>query len=127
MLIEFKTDKSLQEVLENFEKIAEEQNFSTLGEFKMHEILKEKGNYIENKFYIIELCNPKYAQQMLTLNPSISPYLPCRVSVYTKEDGTFISTILPTKIMESIGSDNGKEIAEEMETLILEMMKKALN
>ena len=45
---------------------------------------------------VIEICKPKYSGQMLELNDEriISVMMPCRISVYEKEDGlTYVSLI----------------------------------
>ena len=58
---------------------------------------------------VIEICKPEYSGQMLELNDEriISVMMPCRISVYEKEDGlTYVSLInagelasgLPAKI-----------------------------
>lgn len=49
-----------------------------------------------NPVKVIEICKPKYSGQMLELNNEriISVMMPCRISVYEKEDGlTYISLI----------------------------------
>lgn len=49
-----------------------------------------------NPVKVIEICKPKYSGQMLELNDEriISVMMPCRISVYEKEDGlTYISLI----------------------------------
>jgi uncharacterized protein (DUF302 family) len=45
---------------------------------------------------VIEICKPQYSGQMLELNHEriISVMMPCRISVYEKEDGlTYVSLI----------------------------------
>ena len=45
---------------------------------------------------VIEICKPQYSGQMLELNDEriISVMMPCRISVYEKEDGlTYVSLI----------------------------------
>ena len=61
---------------------------------------------------VIEICKPEYSGQMLELNDEriISVMMPCRISVYEKEDGlTYVSLInagemvsgLPAKYCQS--------------------------
>jgi uncharacterized protein (DUF302 family) len=73
---------------------------------------------------VIEICKPAYSGQMLELNDErvISVMMPCRISVYEKEDGkTYVSLInaaemaggLPEKIamVMKAASDETFEIA----------------
>lgn len=65
---------------------------------------------------VIEICKPKYSGQMLELNHEriISVMMPCRISVYEKEDGlTYISLI------------NAGEMAEGLSANIARVMKEA--
>jgi uncharacterized protein (DUF302 family) len=55
-----------------------------------------KSGKTVNPVKVIEICKPKYSGQMLELNHEriISVMMPCRISVYEKEDGlTYISLI----------------------------------
>jgi uncharacterized protein (DUF302 family) len=65
---------------------------------------------------VIEICKPKYSGQMLELNDEriISVMMPCRISVYEKEDGlTYVSLI------------NAGEMASGLPVSIARVMKEA--
>jgi len=65
---------------------------------------------------VIEICKPKYSGQMLELNDEriISVMMPCRISVYEKEDGlTYVSLI------------NAGEMASGLPANIARVMKEA--
>jgi uncharacterized protein (DUF302 family) len=65
---------------------------------------------------VIEICKPKYSGQMLELNDErvISVMMPCRISVYEKDDGlTYVSLI------------NAGEMAEGLPQPIARVMKEA--
>ena len=65
---------------------------------------------------VIEICKPKYSGQMLELNDEriISVMMPCRISVYEKEDGlTYVSLI------------NAGEMASGLPANIASVMKEA--
>jgi uncharacterized protein (DUF302 family) len=65
---------------------------------------------------VIEICKPKYSGQMLELNDEriISVMMPCRISVYVKEDGlTYLSLI------------NAGEMASGLPASIASVMKEA--
>ena len=65
---------------------------------------------------VIEICKPQYSGQMLELNDEriISVMMPCRISVYEKEDGlTYVSLI------------NAGEMASGLPANIARVMKEA--
>ena len=65
---------------------------------------------------VIEVCKPKYSGRMLELNDEriISVMMPCRISVYEKDDGlTYVSLV------------NFSEIASELPANIAEVMREA--
>ena len=65
---------------------------------------------------VIEICKPKYSGQMLELNDEriISVMMPCRISVYEKNDGlTYVSLI------------NAGELASGLPSNIARVMKEA--
>ena len=65
---------------------------------------------------VIEICKPEYSGQMLELNDEriISVMMPCRISVYEKDDGlTYVSLI------------NAGEMASGLPSNIAGVMKEA--
>jgi uncharacterized protein (DUF302 family) len=65
---------------------------------------------------VIEICKPQYSGQMLELNDEriISVMMPCRISVYEKEDG-----------LSYIGLINAGELSASLPDNIARIMKEA--
>jgi len=65
---------------------------------------------------VIEICKPKYSGQMLELNDEriISVMMPCRISVYEKEDGLTYTSLI-----------NAGELASGLPANIAGVMKEA--
>jgi uncharacterized protein (DUF302 family) len=64
---------------------------------------------------VIEICKPKYSGQMLELNDEriISVMMPCRISVYEKEDGkTYVSLINAGEMTQSLPSNIARVMKE---------------
>ncbi len=64
-----------------------------------------KAGKIVNPVTIIEICKPSYSGQILELNHEriISIMMPCRISVYEKEDGkTYISLLKLGELTEGM-------------------------
>jgi uncharacterized protein (DUF302 family) len=69
-----------------------------------------------NPVKVIEICKPSYSGQMLELNNEriMSVMMPCRISVYTKDDGnTYIALV------------NGSEMSAGQPENIAKVMKAA--
>jgi uncharacterized protein (DUF302 family) len=75
-----------------------------------------KSGKIVKPVKVIEICKPKYSGQMLEKNDEriVSVMMPCRISVYLKDDGrTYVSLI------------NGSALSSEMPESIKNMMTEA--
>ena len=62
----------------------------------VQETLAEKG-FVREPLTIVEMCNAKYASQVLAADPKIGLMLPCPIMVYVEGDRVF-STMRPTLI-----------------------------
>ncbi len=49
----------------------------------------EKHGYTVNKVAVMELCHPEHAYKILRNDDSlmVTPFMPCRLSVYQRDDG----------------------------------------
>jgi uncharacterized protein (DUF302 family) len=56
---------------------------------------------------VIELCHPTYAVQILKEDDArmVSSFMPCRVSVYEKTDGSVIVSRMNSSLMSNIFPD----------------------
>jgi uncharacterized protein (DUF302 family) len=64
---------------------------------------------------VIEICKPKYSGQMLELNDEriISVMMPCRISVYEKDDGlTYVSQINTGQLAAGLASNIARVMKE---------------
>jgi uncharacterized protein (DUF302 family) len=74
---------------------------------------------------VIEICKPKYSGQMLELNDEriMSVMMPCRISVYEKDDGvTYVSLINTGKLSADLPS-NIASVMKEASDDTLEIVK----
>jgi uncharacterized protein (DUF302 family) len=64
---------------------------------------------------VIEICKPEYSGQMLELNDEriISVMMPCRISVYEKDDGkTYVSLINAGEMSKSLPANIARVMKE---------------
>lgn len=81
----------------------------------LQQSLAKSGKTI-NPVKVIEICKPAYSGQMLELNDEriMSVMMPCRISVYTKEDGKTYTALV-----------DGAEMAAGQPGKIAKIMKAA--
>jgi len=116
------TTKSFEEVVNSFEDIAKEKGFGVLKVYNFTEILKEKGFPIKNEIAVFEICNPKYAHQVLEKEPSVSMFLPCKISVMNIDGETELSMLKPAEVLVLLKAESVKEIFEEVDVLLKEIL-----
>ena len=86
--------------------------------------LAEKG-FEREPVTIIEVCNARYASQVLASDVRIGLMLPCPVMVYVKEDEVFISTMRPS-LISGLFPDAGIEgVAMEVESVLITIIDEA--
>jgi len=74
---------------------------------------------------VIEICKPQYSGQMLELNHEriMSVMMPCRISVYEKEDGLTYIGLINAGDMTSGLEDNIAKIMKEASDETLDIVK----
>jgi uncharacterized protein (DUF302 family) len=83
--------------------IAPQHKFGVLATHNLREKMESKGVPFSRECRVIEVCNPKQAQEVLTQAIEISTALPCRISVYEEGGRTILATIKPTALLTLFG------------------------
>jgi len=86
--------------------------------------LEGKG-FKRDPLKIIEICNAKYANEVLKADVRIALMLPCPISVYEENGKTFISALRPKVIADFYPEADIKETAEEVDRIVLEIVNEA--
>lgn len=118
------TDKSFDEAVLALEKKSAEKGFRVLHTHDVAATLAEKG-FAREPLKIIEICNAKYASQVLARDVLISLMLPCPISVYERDGKTEIATLLPSSIAEFFPHAGIGELAAEVERVVLNIIEEA--
>ncbi len=118
------TDKSFDQAVTAVETKAAEKGFRVLHTHDVAATLGEKG-FPREPLKIIEICNAKYASQVLNRDVKISLMLPCPISVYVAGGRTHISTLLPGSIAEFFPEAGIEQLASEVERIVLDIIKEA--
>ncbi|MBA3975710.1 MAG: hypothetical protein C0504_16010 [Candidatus Solibacter sp.] len=118
------TEKTFDEAVEAVERKAAEKGFRVLHTHDVAATLAEKG-FPRSPLKIIEICNAKYASQVLARDVKISLMLPCPISVFVQQDKTHISTLLPSSISQFYPEAGIEELAGEVEAIVLQIVDEA--
>lgn len=118
------TDKAFEEAVSAIERKAGEKGFRVLHTHDVAATLAEKG-FPREPLKIVEICNAKYASQVLAKDVKISLMLPCPISVYVEKGKTHISTLLPSSIVEFYPQAGIEGLASEVEMIVLEIIDAA--
>jgi len=118
------TDKPFEQAVSAVETKAAEKGFRVLHTHDVAATLAEKG-FPREPLKIVEICNAKYASQVLSRDVKISLMLPCPISVYVQEGKTHISTLLPSSIAQFFPEAGIESLAGEVENIVLQIVEEA--
>ncbi|MBX6353158.1 MAG: DUF302 domain-containing protein [Thermoflavifilum sp.] len=119
------TEKSLDEAVAALEAALKDRKFGVLWQMDIPSKLKEKGVDFDKPYRVLEVCNPHEAKQVLTQNPMVGYFLPCKVVVYEHEGKTVIGLPKPTVLMGVIGDEGLMETAQRVEAALKEAVDEA--
>ncbi len=116
--------KPFEQAVSAVEAKAVEHGFRVLHTHDVAATLSEKG-FPREPLKIVEICNAKYASQVLNRDVKISLMLPCPISIYIQNGKTHISTLLPTSMIEFFPAAGIESLASEVETIVLRIVEEA--
>jgi uncharacterized protein (DUF302 family) len=116
------TEKSFDEAVAAVEQKATEKGFRVLHTHDVAATLAEKG-FSRDPLKIVEICNARYASEVLAKDVRISLMLPCPISVYVEGGATHISTMLPTAISDFFPEAGIADQAAQVERIVLEIVE----
>jgi uncharacterized protein (DUF302 family) len=118
------TTKDIDEAVAAIETKSKDKGFSVLHVHDVSGTLAAKG-FAREPLKIVEICNAKYASQVLAKDIRISLMLPCPISVYVKEGKTYISTLRPRAIADFYPEADIKGLAEEVDAVVLSIVNES--
>ena len=106
--------KGFDEVLARLPEVLKVEGFGVLTRIDVKATLKEKIGVDFRRYQILGACNPRYAHQALTHQPSIGALLPCSVAVWEEDAGhTTVNAVDPLQTVAA-ADPALKPIAEEV-------------
>ncbi|MCY9657157.1 DUF302 domain-containing protein [Paenibacillus chondroitinus] len=120
------TNQSIEEAIASLENNLKEEKFGVLWHLNMQEKLKEKGIDFDQKYHILEVCNPVEAKRVLSENAIVGYFLPCKITVYEDQGTTKIGLPKPTALIGMVDSGALQGIAEDVEKRLVSCVDKTV-
>lgn len=118
------TSKQFEEAVKAVEAKTAEHGFRVLHTHDVAATLNEKG-FPRSPLKIVEVCNARFASQVLEQDVRTALMLPCPISVYTANGRTFISVLLPTSMAEFLPRREIESVAREVEGVVRKIVDEA--
>lgn len=116
-----KSAKSVDEAVRAVEQKSAEKGFRVLHTHDFAGTLAEKG-FPREPLKVVEICNARYASEVLKKDVNIALMLPCPIAVYSTAGETFISTMRPSVLTDFYPKADIQDIAAAVEKTVLEIV-----
>jgi len=121
MIIEQVSPFSVAETVERLIEAAKQKEWQNPATHNLQQSLAKSGKEVR-PVQVVEICKPEYSGRMLELNHErvVSVMMPCRISVYEKEDGkTYVALMnmsamsagLPLTVIEPVKNASEETLA----------------
>ncbi|MRG85738.1 DUF302 domain-containing protein [Salinibacillus xinjiangensis] len=122
------TNQTLEEAVQSLEASLKEEKFGVLWKFNIKETLQNKGFEFDQPYLVLEVCNPKEAQRVLTEDQLVGYFLPCKIVVYEDREtkNTKIGLPKPTALIEMVNDESLKEFAADIEKRLIACIDKSI-
>jgi len=118
------TQKTYSEAVASVVAAAADNGFRASFVHDVAETLAEKG-FEREPISIVEMCNPKFASEVLAEDVLIGLMLPCPVMVYEQDGDVLISTMRPTLMSSLFPDAEISDVAAQVETRIFAIVDQA--
>ena len=118
------SSKGFDEAVEAVKQWTADAGFRVLFVHDVAATLAEKG-FQRERVSIVEMCNAKYASQVLAADVKIGLMLPCPIMVYAEKGEVFITTMRPSLIQEFFPSAGIADVARQVEEVLMAIIDKA--
>lgn len=119
------TQLSYEDVLAKLPELLKAEGFGVLTRIDVKATLKEKIGVDFRRYQILGACNPKFAHQALSTEPSVGVLLPCNFAVY-EHDGATGTTVRAIDPMQTMAAADPRftEVAREVRERLARVLEK---
>lgn len=120
------TDKSVDAACQALETAVRNNGFGVLHIHDLGATLRSKGITFDGDCRVFEICNPRQASNVLSVDMRLNMALPCRISVFTDHGSLKIGYIKPADMLSGLSDDPAlAQIASEVEQSMLKIVTEA--
>src|SRR5512137_2193450 len=116
--------KSFSEAVAAVEAKTAEKGFRVLHVHDVQATLGEKG-FQREPLKIIEVCNARFAHQVLSRDMKVSLFLPCKINVFTQGGKTHLSALRSAAMPQFFPSSGIEDVAQEVDRIITSIVDEA--
>jgi len=119
------SEKPFDAVVSNIENESSRAGFRVLHIHDVAATLREKG-FARDPLKIIEICNARYADEVLKKDVKVAVVLPCPIAVYEENGKTKITALRPAAMSNfyaDVGIDDVATKVDEAITAIIDRAK----
>ncbi|MBN2342080.1 MAG: DUF302 domain-containing protein [Deltaproteobacteria bacterium] len=121
------TNKPFKEALGALLEEIPKHQFGVLHTHDINATLNSKGVPFEKQVSVLEVCNPKKANAVLSEDMSLNMVLPCRISVWEDDGAVKMGTIRPTALISELNDSKALKIAaKEVEDTLIAIIEAAV-
>ncbi|WP_373029106.1 DUF302 domain-containing protein [Sulfurovum sp.] len=124
MIYTISTRVDVDTIEKEIEEKAKEVSFNLFNAYKINRVMEEKGCAIVKEINIFEFCHPHGVELALSELPSISVYLPTKISFYEVDGFAELSTIGVASFMDDHEVD---ERFKAYMTILFENVKRVMH
>ena len=115
-------EKSAETTFGELHRILKEKDWLILSYVDVKEIFKKMNKEIE-PYYILDVCYPKAALELITENPDIGAFIPCKLVLMQNGNKTRVLMPRPSIQAKDYLNSNG-EIEKKYEDTLTEIIDK---
>jgi uncharacterized protein (DUF302 family) len=117
------TKKSFSQAAADLESAIIHHGFGVMYAHDLGTTLRTKGIAFDEECKIFEVCNPKLAAKVMSIDMRLNMALPCRISVFTEKGKTQIGLIKPVQMLSALSQDSALiQIASDVEAQLTQMI-----
>jgi uncharacterized protein (DUF302 family) len=115
-----------QDAIEKITAALQKEGFGILTSIDIKDTFKKKLNVNFRNYKILGACNPDFALQALTIEPTLGVMLPCNVAVQEEANGDVIisasnpmetmATSIQNKALEKVAEQVGERLSRAVES-----------
>ncbi len=115
-------NNSAEEIFGKLHKLLKEANWLIISYIDLKEIFSKMGKTVE-PYYILDVCFPPAAVELVNDNEDIGAFIPCKVVLIQHGETTKLIMPKPSVLSKAYLDTDGK-IAEKYETALMGMLDK---